>query len=292
MLAFESRREVSIGVKPSEDVLRVAKPRPEPTYQPAPGAKPKDIAIKVFLISDILKYTIETTEISFAPTMMFQTRVAEFRLTNVSQIRMDYGWELMKFESLRTDYAMTHPCVFSIEPTTGFIEGGQTTTFRALFSPLEVDDFTAKFTCKIPFLTTEPPKVTMTGFSRRPLCHFNVVVSDYLKRRHPDFTEPVPDDTQVLEIFATPGKAKTIKKVEVINPTSSPYEITWEVIRDDAGGTITCESPSAFVSSGKKHFFVFQYVPATPRVVECLFQFTIPEHQIKAPFLVVGRVSR
>jgi hydrocephalus-inducing protein len=119
-----------------------------------------------------------------------------------------------------------------------------------------------------------------------------MVVSDYLKRRHPDFTEPVPEGTQVFEIFASAVKVKTIKKVEVINPTSSPYEIAWEVIRDDSGGTITCESQSALVSSGKRQYFTFQYIPATPRVVECLFQFTITEHQIKSSFLVVGRIPR
>jgi hydrocephalus-inducing protein len=205
---------------------------------------------------------------------------------------MDYEWALERFESSRTDYAKTRPCPFAINPQSGFIEAGQATMFRAMFSPMEVDDFASSFVCRIAFLQYEPPRIAMSGFSRRPLCHFNIIMSDYLTRRHPNYTDPLPDDVKVIELFAKNVKKGIVKKIEMINPTASPYEVRWSVIKDDANGSITCDLSPSLVSGGKNHYFTFTYVPASMKVVECLFTFEIPGHGIKVFFLFVGRINR
>jgi hydrocephalus-inducing protein len=292
MVAFVPRKDLDPSAAKPNEVVKVAQSRPEPAYHQAVAGKPRDIAIKLYLISDVLKVSIDCNEIPFSPTMMYQPRSAEFHLTNLSQVRLEYDWFLQRYESLRTDYATTRPPVFTIEPGSGYIEAGQTTTFRAVFSPLDVDDFLAEFVAKIPYLTTESPKIMMTGLSRRPLCHFNVQVSDYLTRRHPDFTYQLPEDVKTIEVFSTDVKVKSVKKVEVINPTATPYEATWTLLQDNAGGTIVSESRASLLSGGKPHIFLFTYTPATPKVVECLYTFEIPVHNIKVVFLFVGRVSR
>ena len=194
-----------------------------------------------------------------------------------------------KFESLRTDYASTRPCPFIIEPSSGFIEPGSQKTFKATFEPMEVDDFVATFKCAIPYCNNEPPRITFTALSRRPLCHFNVPLSDYLNRRK--FTDPLPEGVKVIEVFAKSVKSRSLAKVEVINPTSKLYEAKWTTVNDNSDGSIVCDNVTAIVSSGKKYFFPFSYCPKSAKTVECLFLFEIPAHDIKVYFLIVGRIT-
>lgn len=279
------------------DVVKVSQVRPEPPYRQATSTSTKggrDFLIKVFVSADVIKYTIDTTEVNFAPTMMYQIRTADVNVTNTSQIRMEYEWIEDDFKSLKTDYAITRPSPFSIEPMTGVIEAGETRTFKMHFAPMEVDDFTTRFRMNIPFLTSsEPPVLNVTALSRRPLCHFNIPQCDYLSRRHPDFVnQALPDSTSVIEIIAKNRGVKTSFRFEVINPTSSPYECRWSLITDSSGGAITCDIPKALISSGKHYFFAFTFTPKSGKTVESLWEFSIPSHGIKAYFLVVGRNSR
>lgn len=264
----------------------------EPPYNQVQGGKMRELPVKIFAISDNVKCTIDTTEISFAPTMMYQTRTSDVKITNTCQIRLEYTWIIQKFESLRTDYYLTRPSAFSIEPSTGFIEAGQSTTFHVLFSPMEVDDFICTMKCNIPYLSSgDPPRITLNGLSRRPLCHFNVKVSDYLERRHPDYTYELPDDVKVIEIYSKSPKIKASFKLEVINPTLAPYDTFWSVINDNSNGAISVENTSALVSSGKRYMFMISFLPNSAKLVESLWEFNIPDHGIKIPFLFVGRIS-
>ncbi|OHT12584.1 hypothetical protein TRFO_03593 [Tritrichomonas foetus] len=287
-----NKNSESVGKYNPNDVVSVPAVKPEPTYHVLTSGRPKEINIKIFVISDVIKYSIDTTEIAFAPTMMFQSRYSEFKMNNLCQIRIEYQWELEKFETVRTDYANTRPSAFSIEPSSGFIEPGQTTTFKAIFSPMEVDDFLGSFKCIVPYSNSEPSRISMTALSRRPICHFNVPLSDYLSRRHPDFaSETLPEDVKVIEIFSKAVRSRTSKKIEIINPTSSLYETRWSIIKDNSDGAIKCENENALVSSGKRYFFSFSYTPNNTKTVECLYQFEIPQHEIKVYFLFVGRIT-
>jgi hydrocephalus-inducing protein len=263
---------------------------PEPPYRVATNAKPKDIPVKAVVVCDTIRCSIDQTELSFAPTMMFQNRICEFKIANASQIRMDYQWTIANFESLRTNYAASWPCPFSIEPQSGFIEAAQATVFRAIFAPMEVDDFIASFRCNVLYMN-DRPALSMTGLSRRPICHFNIKTSEYLTRRHPDYTYPVPEGVKVIELFSKALNLKSPKKVEIVNPTSAAYEARWVLVTDHSAAAVTCENASVLVSSGKKCFFTFYFQPTSAMIVESLWEFTIPVHNIKIPFLFVGRLS-
>lgn len=278
---------------PSDDeIVKVTEIKPEPDYTVIPG-KYKDLQLKIIAISDFIKYSMDTTEIEFSPTMMFQSRTVECKITNTSQIRFEYQWIVTQFHCLRSDYAATNKPPFNVFPTSGFIEAGHSTVFKVKFTPEEVDDFTATLICDIPYLTQmKPPSIKVTGFSRRPLCHFNVDMSDYISagRRHPDYTEELPDDVKVIEIFSPSVGTRSTKKFEIINPTASPYQVNWTIDYDASGGALFCDTPSAVVSSGKRHMASFTYLPTSVKTLEKLYEFHIPEHNVRIPFLVVGRI--
>jgi len=290
MITFVHKNEISPESN-DNSMISVASIKPEPPYTLQSSSKAKELSIKIFVISDIIKFTVDTTEISFSPTMMYQSRYSELHITNTSQIRFEYQWMLNTFESLRTDYAQTRPSPFVIEPSSGIIEAGQTSTFRVTFLPMEVDDFTATYKCVIPYFSGDPICISLNGLSRRPFCHFNVETSDYLTRRHPDFTYQLPDNVKVIEIFSKGIGIKVNRKIDVINPTSTPYETHWSAINDSSSGAITCDGSNAFIPSGKHYNFYFTYNPQSVKTVECLYEFKIDEHDIKVYFLFVGRIS-
>lgn len=275
-----------------DEIVKVVETKPEPLYESL-FPKPKDLLMKINAIADYVKYQIDTTEIAFTPTMMYQTRTSDVKVTNPSSIRFEYSWIVTNFKCLRANYVPPTTPTFSVQPSSGYIEPNQHVIFKVKFHPEEVDDFTADLKMDIPFLTQqEPPKIALSGFSRRPLCHFNVEMSDYLTagRRHPDFTEPLPADCKVIELFSPHVGAKRFKRFEIINPTSSPYEIVWTLKSSPENLSIACDSENAFVSSGKRYSASFSYTPTTAKTVEVLWEFSIPEHGISIPFLTVGRI--
>jgi hydrocephalus-inducing protein len=292
-----AKQEVVVEEAPSVvqipviETIRVVEVQDEPTYTVLTGRN-RELPMKMSVVADNIRFSLDLPEIAFAPTMMYQTRVAECKVTNQSAIRFDYTWRVVKFAGLRTNYAQIRPPPFTVEPLSGFIEPAAATVFKVKFTPLEVDDFTAVLACDIPFLSqSEPPTLQVTGLSRRPLCHFNVESSDYISagRRHPEYTYKLPDDIKVIELFARGIGAKSLKRFELINPTSTPYEIIWRYLGE--GTTpITCETPHGLISSGKRSTVAFQYIPVSVKTIESLWEFQIPEHSVRVQFLFVGRI--
>jgi hydrocephalus-inducing protein len=284
---------LAVPILPAPDeIVRVTEIFPEPVYSVDPG-RFKDLLLRIHAVSDLIKYQIDTTEIAFAPTMMYQTRSFDVKVTNPSLIRFEYTWSVLKFESLRTDYAATRRPPFTIQPSSGYIDAGQGTTFRVNFKPEEVDDFTATLRMNIPFLSPmDPPSIFVSALSRRPLCHFNVEMSDYLSagRRHPDYTEPLPEGVKVIELFSPAVGVRRFKRFEIVNPTSSPYEIEWRMKNEVDKSPIECQTREAFVSSGKRYLLSFSYTPVSVKTLEVQFEFSIPEHHVAIPVLVVGRI--
>lgn len=271
---------------------KVAEFAPEPPNRILP-IKLKELALKIGAVSDFIKYSLETTEISFPPTKMYDTSICEIKMSNISQIRFEYNWDIHSFEALRTGYAKLYKCPFSILPISGIIEPGSATNFKILFSPEEVDDFEIEFKCNIPFLSQmEAPILKVIGLSQRSLCHFVVEMSDYLSagRRHPAYNEVLPEEIKVIEIFSRRIGVQSMKKLEVINPTSSPYEIQWKRVDENGGNSIQCLNTDALISSGKKYEFTFTYLPESVKTSETHWIFSIPEHTIYIHILVVGRI--
>ena len=276
----------------NNELVRVVEPVPEPEYQVIPG-KTKDLMLKVSGVCDYIKYSLETDEIAFSPTMMFETRTVRVKLTNTSQIKFDYLWMAKNVVSLQSGSDKFQLSPFSVVPRSGVIEGGATATFDVKFSPEDVDDYTADLVCEIPFLSQmPPPTISVSGISRRPLCHFNVKLSDYIVagRRHPDYTYPLPDNIRVIELFSNGIHKRAIKKFEIINATAYPYEVFWKEDEEHKTPAIVCEYPRVLISSGKRSIAMFSYLPTSVRTVESVWTFTIPEHDIKITFLVVGRI--
>jgi hydrocephalus-inducing protein len=222
--------------------------------------------------------------------MMYQSRVYEVRVQNTSQIRFDYQWDLKKFTTV---YRPDATCPFSVEPHSGFIGAGQISVFRFRFSPDEVDDFIAEFELAMPFLSAmDPAVVRVSGLSRRPLCHIDVPMSDYISagRRHPAYTDPLPDDVRVIEVFSRKIGLKTEKCFDVINPTSMPYEVKWQRADRSDQRIVQCLTPHALISSGKRYRVKFAYTPVSVKTVESQWVFVIHEHNITIHFLIVGRI--
>jgi hydrocephalus-inducing protein len=253
----------------------------------------KEIVLKISAISDVIKYSLSTTEIGFSPTMMFSSRTIEVKMTNVSQIKFDFKWIATKLVSLQMGDSSFQKCPFDVAPKTGSITPGQNIIFKVTFAPQEVDDYTAHLVCEIPGLRdADPPDILVMGMSRRPLIHFNVEMSDYLTagRRHPDYVYALPDGIRVIE-FASSGIGKrAIKKFEIINTTAAPYEIYWTPDPQHNNPVLTCEYPRMLISSGKRAGAMFSFLPVSVKTVESVWNFAIPEHNISVSFLVVGRI--
>lgn len=288
-----SRRKEEPQHNPADDeIVKVVEVYPEPPHQVLPG-KWKDLQLKVNAVSDIIKYTMDVRDVEFSPTMMYQTRVVECKITNTCQIRFDYRWIINDFIALRGEYPKECGVPFSVQPSSGFISAGRSTVFRVSFHPEEVDDFRATLLCDIHYLAQmDPPQIRVSGFSRRPLCYFNAVISDYISsgRRHPDYTNPLPDNVKVIEIFSQGIGMRATKRFAIMNPTSTSYDISWQVVYDTSKGQLTCDTPQGFVSSGRKHFASFTYIPTSFKTVEAFYQFKILDHNIQVPVLIVGRI--
>jgi len=139
---------------------------------------------------------------------------------------------LKKFTTLRTDSIKYNQPAFKIEPTSGSIEPGASQIFEATFAPEEVDDFSGLFLCKV-FYAEKEIELPMSGLSRRPLVHFSISTSDYLSRRYPDYKMTLPSGTRAIEIIAKGINTRTVKKIEILNPTSDAYQVKWHRVENE-----------------------------------------------------------
>jgi hydrocephalus-inducing protein len=183
---------------------------------------------------------------------------------------------------------------FSLEPMSGFVDAGQTTTFQINFRPEDVDEYSGIFRCEIDCLEKDvpPPEINVYGRSRRPVCHFNVKTSDYISagRRHPNYTDPLPPDVKVIEMFSHQIGELSTTKFEIINTTERPYEIVWERCGSNDDAAITCDNQRTLISSGRRHSASFSFLPMSVKTLESLWHFTIPEYEIHVYILIVGRI--
>jgi hydrocephalus-inducing protein len=258
------------------------KPEPEHTELPE---KLKEITLAMSFACDYVKLLLSHKQLSFGPTMMLEKESVRVTMKNLSQIRLDYNWIVVKFESLSD--RLENP--FSISPSTGMIEAGTSSTFVVTFSPPEVDDFRAIFRCEV-IGAQEMPELELTGFSKRPICHIDCESCDYLMRRCPGYTSTLPEGVRVMEIISKSVGVLVKKKFSVLNTTKVPYEIFWKEVAGDPA--IMCEEERRFVSGGQKYMMEFRFLPSEMKVVEAVWMFEIPSQELKVPFLVVGRIVR
>ena len=68
------------------------------------------------------------------------------------------------------------------------------------------------------------------------------------------------------------AQVRNTKRFYVLNPTSIPYEITWEC--EDNPGVVSpfrCATRRGVVQEGKKMEIVFEYTPETTALTVCIF---------------------
>ncbi|XP_076808093.1 hydrocephalus-inducing protein homolog isoform X2 [Clavelina lepadiformis] len=209
------------GSRPAKK--KVVETEPEPGYTVAEESARQ---LELFLSANVgfAKFKSTTSSISFKDTLMFQSRVFEFDLSNEGKIGLEYNWQLVletpslrdgasavgdmegrpstathsarsagsSLRSLITDEISGLP--FSIAPSEGKIQAGKKETFFVRFSPYDVTEYQARLLCSIPNLEPglQGPTIKIKGRSLMPYCHFDLEDSDYISnsRRNPDLAGP------------------------------------------------------------------------------------------------------
>lgn len=78
-----------------------------------------------------------------------------------------------------------------------------------------------------------------------------------------------------------------------MNPTNSPYSFHW--IQESIDGTtsgintnMVCTTSRGTISPGKKYEIVFEYKVNTLELTETFWRFSIDNHSLSVPFLIVA----
>ncbi|XP_039769505.1 hydrocephalus-inducing protein homolog isoform X2 [Ornithorhynchus anatinus] len=210
---------VDSGRSPSTSLpvkKKVIETDPEPTHTLLEDSS-RELELQISAVVDYTAFKCEMENVQFKETLLFQTRVFKFEMTNTGNVKLDYNWIVPTGETGKTVSFVQHPNQkgsssahltkrlssqrtslfessssqgisgdsvppFSVEPPIGVIPAGNQQLFLIKFSPLEVGEFENRIFCRIPNLRPgeEGPAVTVKGQSLLPLCHFDLKDSDYI----------------------------------------------------------------------------------------------------------------
>lgn len=104
--------------------------------------------------------------------------------------------------------------------------------FTVRFSPTEVEQTNERFlVISIDNLEkgAEPLVIELEGEAERPVCHFELVPSQYREKKKPE----LDTSFNVLEFESLGTKVKNTKKFYVVNPTAVGYEFEWKKIEEE-----------------------------------------------------------
>ncbi|RNA31836.1 hydrocephalus-inducing -like protein [Brachionus plicatilis] len=192
---------------------------------------------------------------------------------------------------------------FSVEPSFGKIEAGQSQTFKVKFSPLNTNEYQARIICQIP--NTDEGKIghiiPVKGRGLLPYCHFELDESDYIRsgRRNPELPGPagaasglgLDPNTKVIEFNSVGIGHKILKQFEIINPTNTDYHFEWTNEQQNDGkrhNQFTCVKRGGFLPSGRKTLIGFEFEPSEIGVDESFWTFSIAKFNLSIPVLLVG----
>ncbi|XP_042636791.1 hydrocephalus-inducing protein homolog [Orycteropus afer afer] len=205
------------------------------------------------------------------------------------------------------DSAMEHwndgtPSPFSVEPASGIVPARKRQKLQVKFSPLEVGEFENNLFCQIPNLPPgeQGPVLAAKGRSFLPFCHFDLKDSDYISshRCNSELRGPgggtMDPNTRVIEFTTVGIGGKHLQTFTILNPTNNTYSFCW--ISDEAESlqnppAFTCLTEKGTIHPEKKAEIVFQFTPFHLDITESFWTFLIPEHNIKVPFLLVGKTT-
>lgn len=281
---------------------KIVEAEPEPAYEAMDDTTPMELDLRINAIADVTRLQCDTSAVRFKTTMMFQTRAFSFPVTNNGKVRLDYSWTVVDKD---TNMELVDS-PFTIDPPNGSIPAGCTEEVSVRFSPLDAGDFHAVAVCEVANLEEEgqAPIITLDATGQRPFCHFDIPPSTYLTsgRRAVDqsalngapsgaHSGVIDPATRVLEFGSCGVRVKNTKRFHLVNPSAVSYDFSWDSV-DSTGSTVfKCLTPRGTILSGKRHEVVFEYTPELLDLVESMWTFSIPDHGISVPFLLVGHAS-
>jgi len=236
--------------------------------------------------------------------MMFQARSFGFTVKNTSTATMEFAWSLHQPDGtpvLEGDDSTP----YTVVPTTGTVEAGQTVQVTLRFAPQEVDEYPRLLKCTIPHLDAgyKPLSIPLRGKVMRPWCHFELPESDYLTagRRNPELPGPggtltsLDPATRTLEFESLGTRTTHLKRFFILKPANMSYELVWEPVPGAPGELPTvspfkCLTKKGVIMGGKRYEILFEYTPQRDDIFESFWRFRIPEQDISVPFLLVGMV--
>ena len=108
-----------------------------------------------------------------------------------------------------------------------------------------------------------------------------------------DYYEDVydlPENIRVIEICVESIDKPSVLRFNVINTTGMMYESSWRKLIGPSD-IIQCETTRNVISSHKNCEMIFRYSPKNTKLIESIWEFSIPEHNLTIPVLFVGRIS-
>ncbi|KAJ3260794.1 hypothetical protein HK103_007357 [Boothiomyces macroporosus] len=277
--------KVSVPKKVAESVT-------EPHYDTIGPSSEYHMQITGF--ADYSIYECDLNVIHFKSTLMFQSRVFRFPLKNNGKVSLKFNFEIVDDAS-----GIENPdSPFSITPAHGKIPPGEMLMIAVRFSPLDVGEYKSVINCKIGNLSKEQKQIQINvdGYSLRPFCHFELEDTDplVLESRTPErsIQNGVPitlePNTKVIEFYSCGVKVKSTKKFYIVNPTAKSYEFVWKLESSEESKAFKCLTPKGIVAPGKKSEVIFDFYSETLETKESLWSFSLPEHGIRIPFLLIG----
>ena len=255
----------------------------------------KQVNLKVSCVADFARYEVETREIFFKPTRMYESRTHTFYVKNTSLITIKYQCKIIMYENNKP---VIDPGYFYITPKMGTLAPNCDENFTVKFTPTEVQSQNERYlivTIENLEPKSEPLVIELDGEAERPICHFELPNSNYREKK-PD----IDSSFSIVEFESLGTKVKNTKRFYVVNPTSQGYEFEWKKIDEDKlpptanaanEGFFKCATQKGICLSGKKFEMVFEYNPDIVGTHEAYYQFVVPEHKITQNFLFVGHVK-
>nr|KAF6318524.1 HYDIN axonemal central pair apparatus protein [Pipistrellus kuhlii] len=305
---------------------KVIETDPEPVHSVL-EERYRELMLQVSANVNYASYSCQTSDVRFKDTLVYQTRVFQLELVNTGGVQLEFNWiveEMAKAVSFvmpdnkgsqkdllsqgSTLDSATEPWTeppslsFSVDPISGIVPMGKSQKIKVKFSPLEVGDFESTISCQIPNLApgVQGPVLTAKGRSFLPICHFELKESDYITghRRNPDLRGPgggpLDPNTRVIEFTCVGIGGKNLRSFTILNPTTSIYCFRW--VSEEAESlqnpsAFTCLTEKGCIQPEKKAEIIFQFMPLHLRITEAFWTFSVPEHNITVPFLLVGKAS-
>uniref|UniRef100_A0A8C8TUT7 HYDIN, axonemal central pair apparatus protein n=1 Tax=Peromyscus maniculatus bairdii TaxID=230844 RepID=A0A8C8TUT7_PERMB len=290
----------------------------------------RELRIRISANVDFASYQCNTSDVFFKETLVYQTRVFEFDLVNTGHVLLEFNWisedtsravsfampenqgssqkdQLSQGTGSTLDSALDHwtdqcPSPFSVEPSSGFVPVGKTQKLKVKFSPMDIGEFESTLYCQIPNLPSgeQGPMLVTKGRSILPFCHFDLKDSDYISghRRNPELRGPsvgaLDPNTRVIEFTSVGIGGKNLRTFTILNPTNSTYSFCWTSEETESlqhPPAFVCLTEKGVIHPEKKAEVMFQFLPAHLDITEALWTFSIPEHNISVPFLLVGKTT-